>query len=206
MAVLLAVAGPVKGTVFQLAAEEVIIGRLVSSTLCVGDPSVSRQHCVILTEQTGHRIRDLGSNNGTFVNGKRVDDGALLDGDKIRIGDTVFHFAEKEARMAEQPLAFSDNGLVANSCVQRPVSESEATVIRRLFESITQGSESATRARSSLKIGATLNAWQEPEALVVELLKQLLEVAPADQAAVVLLPRAGTAVRIAQLRCLSAVL
>src|SRR5215831_8145343 len=191
MAVLLAIAGPVKGTVFHLAAEEVTIGRLASSTLCVGDPSVSRQHCVILTEQDGRRICDLGSNNGTFVNGKRVDECALADGDKIRIGDTVFQFGEKEGGVAEQPLAFSDNGLIANTCVQRPDSESAATVIRRLFESVPQGGDSAMRARSFLKIGAALNAWQEPEVLVVELLKQLLQVVPADQAAIVLLRRSG---------------
>jgi len=71
MAVLHAIAGPLEGAVFRLPTEDVSVGRLASNQLCVGDPSVSREHCLIRYEKDGFRIRDLGSNNGTFVNGNR---------------------------------------------------------------------------------------------------------------------------------------
>ena len=186
MAALLALAGPIKGTVFQLGMEEVTIGRQASSQLCVGDISVSRQHCIIRPANSGFQIHDLASNNGTFVNGKRVDESVLADGDRIRIGDTVFVFSEKEDEDAEQYLKLADNGLVARSSIQRPASESADTAIRKLFDSIPQASDFTTRARSFLKIGAGLNTWQELEALEAELLKCILEAVPADQGAIVL--------------------
>ena len=187
MAVLRAVSGPLKGAVFQLAAEEVTIGRQASSQLCVGDPSVSRQHCLIQPAVEGFQIRDLGSNNGTFVNGKRVEERVLVDGDKIRIGDTVFRFAGEEGEYGSEQLAVPDNGLLAQSCVQRQVSESAETAMLRLFENAPQDGGFAARARSFLRIGAGLNSRREPEALAAELLKQLLEVAPAERVAIVLL-------------------
>jgi transcriptional regulator with GAF, ATPase, and Fis domain len=187
MPALRAVAGPLKGAAFQVSAEEITIGRQASSQLCVGDPSVSRQHCIIEPSVAGLRIRDLGSNNGTFVNGKRVEECILADGDTIRIGDTLFNFAENAA--AEQTLKLLDNGVVADSRVERQVSESAETVIGRLFESAARGGDFAGRAKAFLRIGAALNTWREPEAIQTELLKQILEAVPADRAAIVLLGR-----------------
>jgi Nif-specific regulatory protein len=187
MATLLALEGPIEGALFQLGTEEVSIGRQASSQLCVGDLSVSRQHCIIQPAKDGFRIHDLASNNGTFVNGKRVEECILTDGDKIRIGDTVFVFSEKQDGDAEQYLALPDNGLVAHSCVQTPASESADTAIGKLLESVPQESGFATRARSLLKIGAGLNKSQGIDALATELLNQIMEVVPADQSAIVLL-------------------
>jgi cyanophycinase-like exopeptidase len=135
----------------------------------------------------GFRIRDLGSNNGTFVNGKRIEECLLVDGDKIRIGDTVLGFTPDGA------MSLPDNGVVANSCVRNPVSESADTALRRLLESAPEDSSFAARARSLLQIGARLNASQEPATLAVEILKQLVDVTPADQAAIVLLAQETTA-------------
>lgn len=189
MAVLLAVAGPIKGAVFQLVAEEVTIGRQASSELCVGDLSVSRQHCVIEPGPEGLQIRDLGSNNGTFVNGMRVDERILAYGDKIRVGDTLFHFAEADTEAPKGDLELLDNGVVANSSIQMSVSESADTAIRRLFENVPQGAGYAAQARSLLAIGAALRtSSHEPEILKLGLLKEILEVVPADQAAIVFLP------------------
>jgi transcriptional regulator with GAF, ATPase, and Fis domain len=160
---------------------------LTSSQLCICDPSVSRQHCSIQPAADGFRIRDLGSNNGTFVNGKRIEEYLLADGDKIRIGDTLLSFT------ADGALSLPDNGVVANSCVRNPVSESADTALRRLLESAPEDGSFAGRARSLLQIGARLNASQEPDMLAGEILKQLVEVTRADQAAIVLLAQVAGA-------------
>src|SRR5262245_52671931 len=136
MAVLLALAGPIEGTVFHLGAEEVTIGRKASSELCIGDISVSRQHCIIRPAGDGFQIQDLKSNNGTFVNGKRVDESVLADGDQIRVGDTVLAFSEKENKGSERYVTLPDNGLVARSLIQTSVSESADTAVRRFFETV----------------------------------------------------------------------
>ena len=134
MAVLHAIAGPLEGAIFRLPTEDVSVGRLASNQLRVGDPSVSREHCLIQYEKDGFRIRDLGSNNGTFVNGNRIEECVLAGGDKIRIGDTVFRFALKEGTTREEQLNLPDNRVVANTTVEQQVSESATTAMKRLFE------------------------------------------------------------------------
>jgi transcriptional regulator with GAF, ATPase, and Fis domain len=186
MAKLLAIAGPLKGAVFQLVSEEVTIGRLASCHLCVGDLSVSRQHCAIQPADGAFRIRDLGSNNGTFINGKRVEEAILADGDEIRVGDTIFLYVEKH-RGDDQELALPDNGLSVNSCIEQTAWQSAETAIRTILDSRSQDQGFTTQARTLLKIGAQLNTWQPPELLEAELLKQILEVVPADRAATVLI-------------------
>jgi transcriptional regulator with GAF, ATPase, and Fis domain len=87
---------------------------------------------------------------------------------------------------AEQPNLL-DNGVVAVTAMEKDVSGSAETAIQRLFEIVGQRGDSATRAKTFLRIGAALNTWQEPETLQLELLKLMLEVAPAERAAIVLL-------------------
>ncbi len=68
-----------------------VIGRHSDCKIRVPDSSVSRQHCEITATDSGVMIRDLGSSNGTFVNGKRVEGLMELNaGDALLIGKFVF--------------------------------------------------------------------------------------------------------------------
>jgi len=53
------------------------------------DPALSRRHCIFSREGSAILVEDLGSTNGTFVNGKRVERAELNPGDTVRIGVTV---------------------------------------------------------------------------------------------------------------------
>ena len=64
-----------------------IIGRGATATLRLGDRNVSRRHCSIMITKLHTHLTDLGSKNGTFVNGERVKRNRnLQDGDVIKIG------------------------------------------------------------------------------------------------------------------------
>src|SRR5262249_9292858 len=66
------------------------IGRLSSAHLCLDDEKVSRIHSVIEVGPDGAlSIIDMGSVEGTFVNGKRVNKGTLAFGDEIKVGNTT---------------------------------------------------------------------------------------------------------------------
>ncbi len=70
------------------------IGRAEANDICLDDPSVSRRHAVIEKLAAGWSIQDVGSLNGTFVNGEMVDrPRPLYSGDEIVIGDTqlIYH-------------------------------------------------------------------------------------------------------------------
>lgn len=68
------------------------IGRQADNDLVVADPGVSRHHAEVTNERGTCTLRDLGSTNGTLVNGARIGEHALRDGDRISLGSTVVEF------------------------------------------------------------------------------------------------------------------
>jgi FHA domain-containing protein len=68
------------------------IGRSDENRICLSNAGVSRYHAVITAVARGFTIKDLGSQNGTFVNGQRVTDKQLADGDSIGVGSVRFLF------------------------------------------------------------------------------------------------------------------
>ena len=66
----------------------VTVGRLAECTIVLGDPNASRHHAEIRPHGSGHLLRDLGSTNGTKVNGARVTEHELVDGDEVTFGAT----------------------------------------------------------------------------------------------------------------------
>jgi hypothetical protein len=70
-----------------------VIGRGANCNLTIDDALLSRDHAAIRLSDARVTIRDLGSRNGTFVNGERItDDAELHDGDRIRVGTTEMIF------------------------------------------------------------------------------------------------------------------
>jgi adenylate cyclase len=70
------------------------LGRHPSNSVQVLDKIVSKEHCIVVLTDTGYVLQDLGSLNGTFINGERVQgERALNDGDEVSMGSTrgVFH-------------------------------------------------------------------------------------------------------------------
>jgi hypothetical protein len=84
-------AGPYKGRVFSFTqADTFLIGRTIDSHLYLPeDKFFSRHHCLLEITPPHCRLRDLGSTNGTFVNGRRVAEASLQHGDEIQGGETV---------------------------------------------------------------------------------------------------------------------
>ena len=84
--------GPLKGSAFPLRGEETVIGRDTSADIAVPDGGASRRHCVLRLGGGAFSIADLGSLNGTFVNGIPVQARALAHGDRIEVGRSTFIF------------------------------------------------------------------------------------------------------------------
>ena len=68
------------------------IGRTGGVDLQIESSRVSRTHAQILEDEEGYRIRDLDSTNGTLVNGTRVQDSQLVEGDILQVADVEFVF------------------------------------------------------------------------------------------------------------------
>jgi len=90
---LIMIAGPMLGEIFPIneAGGEMIVGRDPDAQLRLGDDeSVSRRHASVRSTGNGQAlIKDLGSANGTWVDGERVEEAPLREGAKIRVGQTI---------------------------------------------------------------------------------------------------------------------
>ena len=92
---LVSIVGPLCGGVFALPESEAdafSIGRSVNNTLCIPDPSVSRNHCVLGRRASEIVITDSGSVNRTYVNGMPLVEHTLRNGDEIKLGESLFLF------------------------------------------------------------------------------------------------------------------
>jgi hypothetical protein len=88
--------------VFRLLQPSVIIGRGKGTDLLLPDISVSRQHARVDREgETGHKIVDLGSQNGTKVNGQQVTERILEPGDELQVGKFMLTYEFKPVRSIE---------------------------------------------------------------------------------------------------------
>jgi diguanylate cyclase (GGDEF)-like protein len=85
----------VVGRMFKLERTETVLGRSVDVQFQVEDDGISRKHAKLMKSAGGDfQIVDLGSTNGTFLNGTRVDIAPLRDGDKLQVGShTVLKFS-----------------------------------------------------------------------------------------------------------------
>lgn len=75
---------------FPITREMTIIGRREDCDLRIPLGDVSRKHCRMIRESDSLRIEDLGSSNGTYVNGQRVQETILQPGDTVRVGPVMF--------------------------------------------------------------------------------------------------------------------
>ncbi len=84
--------GPARGVTWQSTTDRCSIGSHIRNDLVIDDPTVSRFHCEVLVDESGVRVRDLKSRNGTVVDGVGVLDAFVRVGSLIRVGKTVLRF------------------------------------------------------------------------------------------------------------------
>jgi len=90
--------GELMAAPIPLERDQVVLGRAVEADVRVNDFRVSRLHARISaeldpeTQVKRYRIKDLGSTNGTLLNGQQISEALLTEGDKVTIGDHIFRF------------------------------------------------------------------------------------------------------------------
>ena len=84
---LVVTSGHRSGMRFELAGDRVTVGRDPHSDVFLDDITVSRRHVVLEVGPAGHVVRDVGSLNGTYINGGRIDGEVIMrGGDELQVG------------------------------------------------------------------------------------------------------------------------
>ena len=87
--------------------DRMVLGRSRHCDLTIGDDSLSRRHAEFERTAAGFLVRDLGSLNGVILNGQRVPEAPIADGDRLRIGDLEFRVAIDSAALSV-PVVFDE--------------------------------------------------------------------------------------------------
>ena len=128
-ATLRVLSGPHAGETIAIRRGKLLIGREEDCHLRPESEFVSRHHCVLLLDDYTLRIRDLGSKNGTFVNGRRVGSGEtiLLHDDTISIGEMIGQIDLTPVPVATDgspiPAALHSTGVFEGDTVQAGTAE-----------------------------------------------------------------------------------
>jgi pSer/pThr/pTyr-binding forkhead associated (FHA) protein len=106
MFVLEVIAGPYKGQAVQLAKGQVVtIGRSLDCSVVLNDPQLSQRHAEFDWTDNGFSVFDLGSSNGCYVNGKRIQGRVGMSiGDHLQVGQTIFQLGDIDVETSEVSL------------------------------------------------------------------------------------------------------
>ena len=97
---------------YLFGAGQFVIGRDEEADVPIGSLSVSRRHAILHVSPEGAQLEDLGSKNGTSVNGRRVSRAPLATGDVIRVGTVVLTFEFNPGRLT------TETGVVLTEVIQ----------------------------------------------------------------------------------------
>jgi len=89
--------------IIDLGRDPATVGREKGNTIQINDRHSSRFHCRVEAYRSRYRLVDLGSQNGTLLNGKKVTKRNLNHGDRIEVGETIFYYKEAREPAAKKP-------------------------------------------------------------------------------------------------------
>lgn len=208
--------------VYPLSRLRITLGRSARNDVCVPDPFASRVHAEVRCEGDIYVLQDLGSANGTFYNGARVEAPAPLStGGRIRIGETEIVFQDRAGEIASATVSEVDEPAPAPEATIALDSSHRTTsgLLEAIEGARTQGSSSpsspsaqaAAPARAEdesdllaliSKVGVTLLAPATLDETLRQVARLVFEAVPADRCIILLRGDEGEELRsrVAELR------
>ena len=191
--------GASRGTEYIIQ-DSVTIGRADDSSIIIPDPRVGRQHTKISTTPQGMVLEDMGSRNGTFLNGKPIQRAILRQGDHIAVCDTTFVFHDdrpppparrpgppsKDGGIQHTMLGAHDLGgskleVVHEAPGLQGVNVSIAADFGEMMEQSpawADAKKATERLRLMVKVATAISTLHEPKELLREVMNQLFAIFP----------------------------
>ena len=193
MAILQMVRGPEPGKRFEIQSERAVLGRHPECDLRFDVAAISRQHAAVTRQEDRYFVEDLGSRNGTYVNGRRLTKpSALASGDRIVICDLTFDFfpsSEAEKLAGPNP---GDESSFAFMLQDDPDDHSSTNVMSKLdvstdYASIRLTARPETKLAALIEISKSLSRALSLDEILPRLLESLFKIfVQADRGFVIL--------------------
>ena len=157
--------GPAASKQFDLRPGQYTVGRTTGAEIPLPDDSVSRRHALLTVSEEGATVLDLGSHNGTLVNGQRVQAAAVREGDELRFGNS-------RALLSRAP-----DPATATVCAEPATARPERAI------SLPHDSR---RLAILYDVGTAINASVELPGLLQSILQAIFDAVPAERGAILL--------------------
>jgi adenylate cyclase len=172
------------------------VGRHPDNTVQVLDRIVSKEHCRITRAPNGSwMLRDVGSLNGSYVNGERVSEKPLKSGDQITLGNTVLRFEDEQEDIVQQNARLRNVTMAGGALVQSQVRSRLDAAARFLPAAEVTDIEALKADYDKLRIAHELSQKLSIQADLDQLLQQIVDetfaIIRADRAVILLLDEHG---------------
>jgi len=157
-----------------------VVGRAPTSDIPVFDPTISRRHAEVVTDDQGVQVRDLGSSNGTFLNGSRVESCTLAVGDTVTFGKVPFRLQQVTAAGTTPPVGAAKDAPAGATIVrQLPIrnTPSAFTAVKSGEQAAVEGTTEAERNQQKLAILLEVSKGLGRAADTDTILKKIVEYA-----------------------------
>ena len=186
MLTLLVLQGPDKGRRFELPDAPTLVGR-DSRQLPLTDNTVSRRHAELHPVGDGWILKDLGSSNGTYINGARVDNTyALKLGDQMRVGKTILVYGAQpgvsRANTSSLSLTSEDSGMDAS--IMHTVNSNDDSMVLAVPE---PAAAAMTNLKLLYQLGAALGSSFDVQQVLEVVMDLVFEHVKADHGIILLL-------------------
>jgi len=184
--------GPDKGRIFDLRAGDNIVGRENGATIVLNDQTASRAHACISVDNGVSLLSDVGSANGTFLNGVKIGQPTgLKRGDQVRCGSTLLVYqgdTSTSSAAVGVGVDIDENGMLVDSAIVATVPSSEDSVIIPTPEA---GVKAIDNLRSLYKLIADISTFLDLDELVAYALERVFELLEADRGFIMFIDEAG---------------
>jgi adenylate cyclase len=185
-----------------------VVGRAVTSDLPIYDPTVSRRHAEVTLSNGGVSVRDLGSSNGTYINGTQITHSTASDGDVVTFGKVAFKLRQvtppvpqPAARVAE-PSGFGFKPPEATIVRQVPLEAQAANLDEKVVGRPSEGTQLKVSGQSQeerqakklsllLDISKELSKQQEVDKLLQKVVDITFQVMAVDRVSILMVEEAS---------------
>src|SRR5690348_12308119 len=156
----------------------VVVGRAPTSDFPIIDPTISRRHAQILRQDDKILVRDLGSSNGTYVNGERVESVELKAGDIVTFGKVKFRLEEVDRRPPGPVVPPTETTTGSTIVRQRPIVDAQEIV---------PDDKSRRTLATLLEVSKGLGKTADTDALLDKIVGYAYQILAVDRVAILLL-------------------